>query len=125
MSPTDVRTKQSIAALTITVVIALLWIVMPHPILIVAVCFAPLALLFVLNQTFWLVTLFVIFSFSVFTKRFLPFTALKFHCFYPWRVSCASFSSTAKSSTYGILAPFTQVVVHFLGSGYHRDCVRL
>ncbi|MDW1873251.1 hypothetical protein R7Q38_25050, partial [Vibrio sp. Vb0598] len=63
MSPTDVRTKQSIAALTITVVIALLWIVMPHPILIMAVCFAPLALLFVLNQTFWLVTLFVIFSF--------------------------------------------------------------
>lgn len=63
MSPTDVRTKQSIAALTITVVIALLWTVMPHPILIVAVCFAPLALLFVLNQTFWLVTLFVIFSF--------------------------------------------------------------
>lgn len=52
MSPTDVRTKQSIAALTITVVIALLWTVMPHPILIVAVCFAPLALLFVLNQTF-------------------------------------------------------------------------
>ncbi|EGQ8308759.1 hypothetical protein GKA53_15610 [Vibrio parahaemolyticus] len=41
----------------------MLWIVMPHPILIVAVCFAPLALLFVLNQTFWLVTLFVIFSF--------------------------------------------------------------
>lgn len=34
MSSTDVRTKQSIAALTITVVIALLWIVMPHPILI-------------------------------------------------------------------------------------------
>ncbi|ENX4857065.1 O-antigen ligase family protein [Vibrio parahaemolyticus] len=63
MNSTDVRTKQSIAALTITVVIALLWIVMPHPILIVAVCFAPLALLFVLNQTFWLVTLFVIFSF--------------------------------------------------------------
>ncbi|HAS6951935.1 TPA: hypothetical protein I7294_19795 [Vibrio parahaemolyticus] len=41
----------------------MLWTVMPHPILIVAVCFAPLALLFVLNQTFWLVTLFVIFSF--------------------------------------------------------------
>ncbi|BCG17667.1 hypothetical protein HLBS07_15190 [Vibrio alginolyticus] len=63
MNETKVRTKQSIAALTITVCIGLLWIVMPHPILIVALCFAPLALLFVLNQTFWLVTLFVIFSF--------------------------------------------------------------
>ncbi len=63
MNETKVRTKQSIAALTITVCIGLLWIVMPHPIFIVALCFAPLALLFVLNQTFWLVTLFVIFSF--------------------------------------------------------------
>ncbi|GAK16089.1 LOW QUALITY PROTEIN: membrane protein SypL [Vibrio sp. JCM 19053] len=63
MNETKVRTKQSIAALTITVGIGLLWVVMPHPILIVALCFAPLALLFVLNQTFWLVTLFVIFSF--------------------------------------------------------------
>ncbi|MCS0310251.1 O-antigen ligase family protein [Vibrio diabolicus] len=63
MTETKVRRKQSIAALTITVCIGLLWIVMPHPILIVTLCFAPLALLFVLNQTFWLVTLFVIFSF--------------------------------------------------------------
>ncbi|MGI3060173.1 O-antigen ligase family protein [Vibrio alginolyticus] len=63
MNETKVRTKQSIAALTITVGIGLLWVVMPHTILIVALCFAPLALLFVLNQTFWLVTLFVIFSF--------------------------------------------------------------
>lgn len=52
MNETKVRTKQSIAALTITVGIGLLWVVMPHPILIVALCFAPLALLFVLNQTF-------------------------------------------------------------------------
>ncbi|MCG9593759.1 hypothetical protein L1D58_19300, partial [Vibrio diabolicus] len=63
MTESKVRRKQSIAALTITGCIGLLWIVMPHPILIVALCFAPLALLFVLNQTFWLVTLFVIFSF--------------------------------------------------------------
>ncbi|WP_282066799.1 O-antigen ligase family protein [Vibrio rotiferianus] len=63
MNATDVRPTQIIAAITITVVIALAWLVMPHPILIVAICFAPLAILFVLNQTFWLVTLFVIFSF--------------------------------------------------------------
>ncbi len=63
MNATDVRPTQIIAATTVTVVIALAWLVIPHPILIVAICFAPLAILFVLNQTFWLVTLFVIFSF--------------------------------------------------------------
>ncbi|MFV8449235.1 O-antigen ligase family protein [Vibrio campbellii] len=63
MNTKDVRPTQIAAATTITVVIAAAWLVMPHPIFIVAICFAPLAILFVLNQTFWLVTLFVIFSF--------------------------------------------------------------
>lgn len=63
MNTKDVRPTQIAAATTITVVIAAAWLVMPHPILIVAICFAPLVILFVLNQTFWLVTLFVIFSF--------------------------------------------------------------
>ncbi|MHA2726919.1 O-antigen ligase family protein [Vibrio campbellii] len=63
MNTKDVRPTQIAAATTITVVIAAAWVVMPHPIFIVAICFAPLAILFVLNQTFWLVTLFVIFSF--------------------------------------------------------------
>lgn len=63
MNTKDVRPTQIAAATTITVFIAAAWLVMPHPILIVAICFAPLVILFVLNQTFWLVTLFVIFSF--------------------------------------------------------------
>lgn len=63
MNTKDVRPSQITTATTITVVIAVAWLVMPHPIFIVAICFAPLAILFVLNQTFWLVTLFVIFSF--------------------------------------------------------------
>ena len=63
MNTKDVRPSQITAATTITVVIAVAWLVMPHPIFIVAICFAPLAILLVLNQTFWLVTLFVIFSF--------------------------------------------------------------
>ncbi|AUW05105.1 O-antigen ligase family protein [Vibrio campbellii] len=63
MNTKDVRPSQITAATTITVVIAVAWLVMPHPIFIVAICFAPLVILLVLNQTFWLVTLFVIFSF--------------------------------------------------------------
>ncbi|MDK9774357.1 O-antigen ligase family protein [Vibrio sp. B181a] len=63
MNTKDVRPSQIAAATTITAVIAAAWLVVPHPIFIVAICFAPLAILFVLNQTFWLVTLFVIFSF--------------------------------------------------------------
>ncbi|HDM8232848.1 TPA: O-antigen ligase family protein [Vibrio campbellii] len=63
MNTKDVRPSQITAATTITVVIAVAWLVMPHPIFIVAICFAPLAILLVLNQTFSLVTLFVIFSF--------------------------------------------------------------
>ncbi|NVD06717.1 hypothetical protein FCU94_07290 [Vibrio sp. JPW-9-11-11] len=43
--------------------IAALWYLMPHPALVVVLCFAPLGALFVLNQTFWLVSLFVLFSF--------------------------------------------------------------
>ncbi|AUV86272.1 O-antigen ligase family protein [Vibrio campbellii] len=63
MNTKDVRPSQIAAATTITAVIAAAWLVVPNPIFIVAICFAPLAILFVLNQTFWLVTLFVIFSF--------------------------------------------------------------
>ncbi|WP_391090287.1 O-antigen ligase family protein [Vibrio sp. NH-UV-68] len=43
--------------------LAALWYLMPHPALIVVICFLPLGALFVLNQTFWLVSLFVLFSF--------------------------------------------------------------
>ena len=63
MNTKDGRPAQIAAATTITVVIAAAWLVIPLPIFIVAICFAPLVILLVLNQTFWLVTLFVIFSF--------------------------------------------------------------
>lgn len=63
MISAELRMKQSIIAIALTTCIALLWLVMPNPILILVLCFAPLAILFVLNQTFWFVTLFVIFSF--------------------------------------------------------------
>lgn len=125
MNETKVRTKQSIAALTITVCIGLLWIVMPHPILIVALCFAPLALLFVLNQTFWLVTLFVIFSFFRIHEAFPVIYNLE----NPITVIIGGtrrtrFSPSYKPPDYSFLAPFIKVAVYILGSGDHRNHIR-
>ncbi|MFZ6039823.1 O-antigen ligase family protein [Vibrio natriegens] len=47
----------------VTFMLAMVWYVIPHPAIVVVLCFLPLAALFVLNQTFWLVSLFVLFSF--------------------------------------------------------------
>ena len=47
----------------VTFTLAMVWYVIPHPAIVVVLCFLPLAALFVLNQTFWLVSLFVLFSF--------------------------------------------------------------
>lgn len=44
-------------------VLAAVWYLMPHPALVIVLCFVPLGALFVLSQTFWLVSLFVLFSF--------------------------------------------------------------
>ncbi|EDP60109.1 O-antigen ligase family protein [Vibrio sp. AND4] len=63
MNINDVRPVQITAAITITLLIAAAWLVLPNPIFILAVCFAPLLILFAINQAFWLVILFVIFSF--------------------------------------------------------------
>ncbi|GAB2660012.1 O-antigen ligase family protein [Vibrio panuliri] len=43
--------------------LAAVWLLVPDPRLIIALCLLPLGALFVVNQTFWLVSLFVIFSF--------------------------------------------------------------
>lgn len=43
--------------------LSITWIALPHPALILVICALPLAIVFVLANTFWLVTLFVIFSF--------------------------------------------------------------
>ncbi|PNQ54029.1 hypothetical protein C1141_18060 [Vibrio agarivorans] len=44
-------------------IIGLFWLALPDPFMILAICAAPLAVIFSLRYTFWLVTLFVIFSF--------------------------------------------------------------
>lgn len=43
--------------------LGVVWYFVPHPAVIVALALVPLAALFVLNKTFWLVLLFVVFSF--------------------------------------------------------------
>lgn len=45
------------------VLIAALWVLVPHPALVVALCALPLAILVVIRQLFWFVILFVVFSF--------------------------------------------------------------
>ncbi|XHY20680.1 O-antigen ligase family protein [Vibrio sp. TBRI6] len=59
----SVRSKAIILMTMLCFALAALWYLMPHPALIVVICFLPLGALFVLNQTFWLVSLFVLFSF--------------------------------------------------------------
>ncbi|MFS1442632.1 MULTISPECIES: O-antigen ligase family protein [unclassified Vibrio] len=48
---------------TLCVGLGVVWYFVPHPAVIVALALLPLAGLFVLNKTFWLVLLFVVFSF--------------------------------------------------------------
>lgn len=57
--------------------LAFVWSAVPHPAIVVVLCFAPLGVLFVLNQTFWLVSLFVLFSFFRIHEAFAPLYSLK------------------------------------------------
>lgn len=51
------------AMILLCIALTVTWSILPHPILIIIVCALPLAIVFVLGNTFLLVTLFVIFSF--------------------------------------------------------------
>lgn len=57
------RTKVIMLMSLLCFTLAAVWTLVPHPALVVVLCFVPLGALFVLNQTFWLVSLFVLFSF--------------------------------------------------------------
>lgn len=57
------RTKCILSMTLISGVLGAVWFLAPHPAVAIVLCFAPLGVLFVLNQTFWLVSLFVLFSF--------------------------------------------------------------
>ncbi|MFB9217300.1 O-antigen ligase family protein [Vibrio sinaloensis] len=57
--------------------LAALWSLVPHPAIIAVICFIPFGILFVLNQTFWLVSLFVLFSFFRIHEAFPALYSLK------------------------------------------------
>ncbi|USD67793.1 O-antigen ligase family protein [Vibrio sp. SCSIO 43136] len=57
------RTVQISSALFFSLILAGIWYKAPHPALIVVLAILPLGALFAIRYTFWLVTLFVIFSF--------------------------------------------------------------
>ncbi|MEH0760059.1 O-antigen ligase family protein [Vibrio sp. 16] len=72
--------KQRTAIIGMTVLCFLLigiWSLAPHPALIAVLCLVPFGILFVLNQTFWLVSLFVLFSFFRIHEAFPALYSLK------------------------------------------------
>ncbi|MCG9554461.1 O-antigen ligase family protein [Vibrio sp. Isolate31] len=63
INPEANRLPVIITISTLCVCLGVVWYFVPRPAVIVALAFVPLAGLFVLNKTFWLVLLFVVFSF--------------------------------------------------------------
>jgi probable O-glycosylation ligase (exosortase A-associated) len=59
------------------VAIGILWFKLNSPLIVIALCFIPLGALFVISQTFWLVSLFVIFSFFRIHEAFPLLYSLK------------------------------------------------
>jgi len=57
------RTSQALLALVTCLMVGVVWKLIPHPAVVVAIGLVPIAALFVLNQPFLMVLLFVIFSF--------------------------------------------------------------
>jgi len=55
--------SHALLSISVCVVIAVVWKFIPNPAVAVAIAVLPLGLLFVLSQTFWFVTFFVLFSF--------------------------------------------------------------
>lgn len=70
--------RSSIIAMTLLCgALTILWSMAPHPALIAVICLVPFGILFVLNQTFWLVSLFVLFSFFRIHEAFPALYSLK------------------------------------------------
>ncbi|WP_047043929.1 O-antigen ligase family protein [Vibrio mexicanus] len=73
----DNKPQVIVAATAMTALVALAWFVVPHPAVPIVLAFLPLGALFVLSQTFWLVTLFVLFSFFRIHEAFPVLYSLK------------------------------------------------
>ena len=70
--------KHGLLSLGVTLCVGLIWWFIPHPALGLALSLLPIAILFVLSQTFWLVTIFIVFSFFRIHEVFPVLYPLKF-----------------------------------------------
>jgi probable O-glycosylation ligase (exosortase A-associated) len=59
----NTRKSQALLALSLCLIIAIAWKLVPHPVISIAIGLAPMAILFTLRQPFLMVLLFVVFSF--------------------------------------------------------------
>lgn len=71
------RQTASVGISLLCSVLVVIWSVFPHPFVITVLCLVPFGILFVLNQTFWLVSLFVLFSFFRIHEAFPALYSLK------------------------------------------------
>ncbi|KAA8667114.1 O-antigen ligase family protein [Vibrio gigantis] len=63
MTFSGIKTPSIIGVISVCLLVGGVWMVAPHPLVVIVLAFAPLGILFVINKTFWLVILFVVFSF--------------------------------------------------------------
>ncbi|WP_260258413.1 O-antigen ligase family protein [Vibrio intestinalis] len=71
------NSKHAILILLICAFISCAWFIIPNPVIVVALALLPLGALFVVNQTFWFVSLFVLFSFFRIHEAFSVLYSLK------------------------------------------------
>ncbi|OBS97604.1 hypothetical protein A9261_13445 [Vibrio tasmaniensis] len=57
------KAPSTIGILALCLIVGVVWVIVPHPLVAVCLAFVPLAALFIINKTFWLVIMFVVFSF--------------------------------------------------------------
>lgn len=69
--------KHAILILLICAFISCAWFIIPNPVVVVALALLPIGALFVVNQTFWFVSLFVLFSFFRIHEAFAQLYSLK------------------------------------------------
>ncbi len=81
--------KHTILSIGLCMLVGLIWLFIPHPLVGVVVGLIPIAILIVLSQTFWLVTLFIVFSFFRIHEVFPTLYPLKI----PLMLSAAALSA--------------------------------
>ncbi|WP_234494069.1 O-antigen ligase family protein [Vibrio maritimus] len=57
------HSKHILLSLSLCVLVGAIWLFVPHPVVGIVIALLPIGILVVLSQTFWLVTLFIVFSF--------------------------------------------------------------